>query len=79
MYLFLMADWFSSVSSFFESILNFFKSTFGSVIKFFSAITLLVSPLKDFVALNTHLPMFVAPFVLLGFTVLIVKLVLDLL
>lgn len=75
-----MADFIQAISGFFENILSFFDNIFHNILSFFAGITLLVNPfITQFIGASTLLPFFLVPFITLGFTILIVKLLLDLL
>ena len=75
-----MADFIISIAKALENILSFFDNLYQNLLNFFTAITVLTNPfLLQFTAQSTLIPYFVVPFLTLGFAVLIVKVLLDLL
>lgn len=74
-----MAEFFNSVVGFFENILGFFQNMFETIISFFAIKDLLISPINNLLVAGTFFPVFLAPFLILSFAVLVIKLLLDLL
>ena len=75
-----MADFIISIAKAIENILSFFDNLYQNLLNFFTAITVLTNPfLLQFTAQSTLIHYFVVHFLTLGFAVLIVKVLLDLL
>lgn len=72
-----MAEFFSSVLNFFETIGDFIKTMFESVLNFGHMVSYITSPQLALLFTN-YLPAFLTPFLLLGISVLVLKVLLDL-